>query len=475
MKEAPGPTPEALVACCEPEESKPMPARVTRAIERQRADALFKESVRVSLFDHQHKMPGDPQQLPAGIHDVTERPIRQAELNIGVQSTAVSTRPSPPIRGDDGANRRDCTRLLQLIANGSIRIKTIEDFRRIVSKYPGDPELLRIYAVRLAADNRTEDAAWAYARAATLFFSAGTIFKGWLCKLLEWRLHRPSREQLAEVQKTIMSASPQTGIDEFIKQLTAGERMAIFSRVKFVSLSAGKSVVPAGERLLRLYVVIAGILKEEGPGDGSELRIYQEMDCFGSSVQPSTGYPGIRSMTRVELMTISREHLLDAFHRFPSAERKLNLMYRPPEGRGPVAPQRTRKGERYLSKTFMNLRIPPLQAGEKSLVLKGFSHEISLTGISFIPEQHGRPDESDVTRNPASFIGREVYARILAEGISVEVQGQIVRMNEVLSNGDTFFCFNIKFAEVSPLVRSMLLTFAATASINLAPQAQLVR
>ena len=440
MKEAPGQTPEALVACCQPEESKPMPARVTRAIERQRADALFNESVRPSLLDHQHKMPGDPQQLHADIHDVTERPIRQAELNTGVQSTAVSTRPSPPIRGDDGANRRDCTRLLQLIANGSIRIETTEDFRRIVSKYPEDPELLRIYALRLAADNRTEDAAWTYARAAALFFGAGTLFKGWLCKLLEWRLQRPSRQQLAEVQKTIVTASPQTGIDEFIKKLTAGERMAIFSRVKFVSWPAGKSVVPAGERLLGLYVVIAGILKEEGPGDGSKLRIYQERDCFGFPVQPSAGHPGVRSMTRVELMTISREHLLDSFHRFPNVERKLKLLGRQSEGKGPAAPQSTRKGERYLNKTFMNLRIPPLQAGETSLVLKGCSHEISLTGISFIPEQHGRPDESEATRNPASFIGRKVYARILAEGISVEVQGQIVRINEVFDYGERFFC-----------------------------------
>jgi hypothetical protein len=451
-----------------------MTTRVTRALVRKQADALCNDGAHPRPFDIFRKMSGPPQQLPADIHGVTAPPIRQAEPNLSAKSAAGGTRPSPGIRGEEGINGRDCMRLLQLIANGSIRIEAIQDFRRIISKYPENPELLRIYAARLAADNRTEDAAWAFARAATLFFGAGTHFKGWLCKLLEWRLQRPSGEQLTEVQKTIMSASPQTGVDEFVQQLTSAERLAIFSKVKFVSVPAGKSILPAEEGRQGLYVVIAGVLKEEGPGDGSKPRIYQETNCFGFTAPPSACHPGVRSMTRAELMAISREHLLSTFRRFPNAERKLKLLYRPPEGKGkrPVAPQRTRKGERYLNRTFMSLRIPPLQAGGKSLVLKGFSHEISLTGISFIPEQHGRPDTSDIIQNAASFIGRKVYAGILAEGISVEVQGQVVRVNEVLNNGDRVFCFSIQFAEVSPLVRWMLFTFAANAGVDLPTRAQ---
>jgi hypothetical protein len=60
-----------------------------------------------------------------------------------------------------------------------------------------------------------------------------------------------------------------------------------------------------------------------------------------------------------------------------------------------------------------------------------------------------------------------VLARILAEGITVEVQGKIVRTDQVLMSGTKLVCFGIQFAELSPFVRWMVFTFAGNASINL--------
>jgi hypothetical protein len=115
----------------------------------------------------------------------------------------------------------------------------------------------------------------------------------------------------------------------------------------------------------------------------------------------------------------------------------------------------------------MSLSILPLQAHEPSLVLKGVSHEISVAGLCFIPEPENTPGMPGVMKTAPTFIGRKVNARIQAEGISVEVQGQIARKGRVVILGDQFPCFGIQFTDLSPLVRWMFFTFATHPSVNL--------
>ncbi len=380
---------------------------------------------------------------------------------------------SPDSQGDGGRSNRNQQNPLHHIPKGSIEIKNTESFRCIIDRCPEEPDLLRICAGRLASDHRVSEAVEAYVKAAALFLSRGMIFKGWLCNLLEWRLQKAPVERLKEAEKSIRNTTPRSGVDAFVKQLSWDERLAVFSRFRLISLPAGKSVISAGIGQQDLHIVVSGILKAAGVGqrvESTKPRILYETDLFGFSgpdEQPSGFHPGVMSVTRVELVKISGDRLLNTFRRHPNAEKTFQLLCHPTGGQRPIAPRRARKGERYPARTCMRLSILPLQAHEPQLILKGFSHEISVTGLCFIPEPDDIPGTPGVMKNAPTFIDRKVKAKIQAEGISVEVQGQIARKGHVVIHGDQLPCFGIQFANVSPLVRWILFTFATHPSVNL--------
>ena len=451
----------------------PMNRRVTRALVRQQVDTFLKQGMYQKARDLYQKMLGASPQLPPEVRSGIEGQMRQIELHATSTSgsaEADSGRSDSP--GSGGRRRSEISKLLENIADGSITIESTDAFRRILNQYPEEPELLRIYAGRLVSESRTGEAVTFYAGAAVLFFKAGMIFKGWLCKLLEWRIQKAGKEQLAGIQETIWKTPHRHPIDEFVKQLTWAERASVFSKFRLISLPKGQTVVAGGEGPRDLYIVVSGVLKEIGPDSKpkrSKSRMLSEGNFFGfsGSTIGAAAHSDVIAVARAELVKISREHLLSVIRRFPKVEQKLQLLYQKPEGKRSSAPERTRKGERYSIRTFMHLSILPLQPGEQPLVLKGFSHEISLTGVGFVPEQNGAAESSALLKSARSLIGRKVNAKILAEGISVEVQGQIVRANPVIVYGDKLLCFAVKFADLSPLVRWMLFTFAANASVHL--------
>jgi hypothetical protein len=400
-----------------------MTKRVARALLYQRADALMKEGVYHRARELYQNMLDSPQPLPPAVQSGIERRIRQID-------------------------------------------------QKMSADFPEEPDLLRICAGRLASDHRVSKAAEAYAKAAALFFSRGMIFKGWLCNLLDWRLQKAPAERLREAEKSIRDTNPRSGVDAFVKQLSWDERLAVFSRFRLISLPAGKSVISAGIGRQDLHIVVSGILKEEGAGqrpESAKPRILYETDFFGfrgPDEQPPVPHPDVIAVTRVELVKISGDRLLNTFRRHPNAEKTFQLLCHPTGGQRPIALRRARKGERYPARTCMRLRILPLQAHEPPLVLKGFSHEISVAGLCFIPEPTDIPGMPGVMRNAPTFIGRKVNATIQAEGISVEVQGQIARKGHVVICGEQLPCFGIQFADLSPLVRWFLFTFATHPSVN---------
>jgi hypothetical protein len=451
-----------------------MTKRVARALLYQRADAFMKEGAYRRARELYQNMLDSSKPLPPAVESGIERRIRQIDrkMSADVETARKDYPQSPDSQGDGGRSNRSQQNPPHPIPTGSIDIKNTESFRCILDRCPEEPDLLRICAGRLASDHRVSEAAAAYAKAAALFFGRGMIFKGWLCNLLEWRLQKAPAERLQEAEKRIRDTNPRSGVDAFVKQLTWDERLAVFSRFRLISLPAGKSVISAGIGQQDLHIVVSGILKEEGPGQRPESarpRIFFETDLFGfrgPDEQAPVPHPDVIAVTRVELVRISGDRLLNTFRRHPNAEKTFQLLCHPTGGQRHIAPRRARKGERYPARTCMRLRILPI-AHEPPLDLNGFSHEISVAGICFIPEPADIPGTPGVMRNAPTFIGRKVNATIQAEGISVEVQGQIARKGQVVIHGEQLPCFGIQFANLSPLVRWVLFTFATHPSVNL--------
>jgi hypothetical protein len=256
----------------------------------------------------------------------------------------------------------------EYIIDGSITVDSVEAFRGILKEFPGRPELLKMYADLLAARKRTYAAGQHYDQAAALFLNAGRLFSAWVCKLLQWQLHRPSRDQVLEFHQALGS-TPHNGapVDHFIMNLTPAERMAVFSKFDRIRAPAKKNILGTGERRDYLYLVVCGVLQEascEVPPQNPKFqheasRILWEADCFGDAYPFSEQLPAqsyVQATTRVELVAISRQHLICACGRFPGVERGLTHLWGFRFGKTKEStPQEVRKEKLYRIRTSMNV------------------------------------------------------------------------------------------------------------------------
>ncbi len=363
--------------------------------------------------------------------------------------------------------------LARRTAEGSIEIKNTGALHPILEQAPPDIDLLQIYDGRSASGHCTPDEVRFYAKAADLFFSRGLIFRGWLCKLMEWRIQGAPGEHLAKAEQTIRNASPRRGIDAFVKHLSRDERLAVFSKFRLISLPAGRTVISAKEHRHDLHIVVSGMLEEGGAGQRPHLSpppALKEGDFFGFgelAAQPPGDHPDIVSITRVELVKISADHLLSTFRSHPNALKKFRLFSHATGNRRPVGPETARKGARYPAQTVMVLRISPLQDHEIPLVLTGVLHEVSVGGLCFVPESNHVLDmSSELTKNAQAFVGRRGIVKILAEGISLQVPGQVARTGHVVIDGRERPCFGISLEGLSSMARWVFFTFVTLASGN---------
>jgi CRP-like cAMP-binding protein len=301
------------------------------------------------------------------------------------------------------------------------------------------------------------------------------ILKGWLCKLMEWRVQGPSREHLAATEETIRGANPKNGVDALVKHLTRDERLAVFSKFRLLSLPAGRTVASAGDNPQDLHIVVSGMLKEGGAGQRpqrSPPATLKEGDFFGFgglAAQPPGDHPDIDiiSITRVELVKISADHLSSTFRSHPNALKKFRLFSHATGSRRPVGPETARKGARYPAQTVMVFRISPLQAHESPLVLTGVLYEVSVGGLCFVPDADRVPGmSSDLMNNAQTFVGRRGIVKVLAEGISLQVPGQIARTGHVVVDGAHLPCFEISLKGLSSLARWVFLTLVTHATVN---------
>jgi hypothetical protein len=225
------------------------------------------------------------------------------------------------------------------IIDGSIMIESVEAFRSILKEYPGRPELLKKYADLLLVNKRTYVAGLHYDQSADLFLNAGRLFAAWVCRLLQWQLSPPPRDKFLEFHQALGS-TPHNGapVDQFIKNLTSAERMAVFSKFCRMHAPANKTILAAGDRRTHLYFVVSGVLQEtshdvrlEKPkARNEESRILWEADCFGD-VYPFSETPPVQycvhTRTRAELVTISRQELIRVCSRFPGVAEGLRRLW----------------------------------------------------------------------------------------------------------------------------------------------------
>lgn len=366
--------------------------------------------------------------------------------------------------------------IADFIIDGSIVIDSLEAFSRILKEFPGRPELLRMHADMLVAGRLQAAAVKQYNRAARLFLDSGRLLQAWVAKILQWQVQRPSRDQLLEFHRAIQS-TPHNGApaDDFIQHFDPMERMAVFSCFRLICTPAGKTVLKAGRRRADLYLVVSGVLKEscyemlshKARFRREACRVLWEADSFGEVYPFSEDnpiQPHVVATTRSELLVISRSCLIRACNSHSGVESGVIRLcgIRSKKKAEPTSSE-VRKGMRFSIPIDISVEVLPASKNEPPIIMKGYCQDLSVSGVSFIPEGNGTHPNPGGPVTVEDLINRRVRVTLPADDFSMAISGQIVRKRNVVVKGLRIQSLGIQFAKMPPRLRGAFFALAESA------------
>jgi CRP-like cAMP-binding protein len=363
--------------------------------------------------------------------------------------------------------------LPDFILEGSITINSVDAFNSILRLFPAMPELIRMQADLLAGRNHREAAASHYDQAARLFLCSGKLLQAIVAKVLEWRIIRPSRQSMLKFHLAVeVAAHVESPLDRFLQGLVPQERMAVFAQFERFWVSAGQAVKKPGDPENSLYLIVSGKLKEslfqtvdQKPGIRRESnRLLTDGDLFGEIYplhEAALSKSFVDAVARSELVSIPKRRLIQICWKYPKVEQGVIRLCRlRAETRSESLSDLARKGERYPVPAAMSVQIMPRNEKEKSIVLNGYTQDLSVSGMSFIVETDCLDGSPDLSAMALDIAERKASVTLAAKEISITITGQVIRCRRAVVNGNRTLVLGIQFAEIPPRLRGAFFSIA---------------
>lgn len=355
--------------------------------------------------------------------------------------------------------------IVKRVIDGSVTIDSVEEFEHIVRIFPDDPGVYRAFADLLAEKKSLDAAASAYRRASRLFLDLGMLLQAMVAKILEWRIvqpsHREGRAFYWAIQATI---HPEFPVGDFISNLTYPELVAVMVNLIRVRFPADKIVKSAGDPAQDLFFVVSGglretrhdILAEQGEGKESPPIDLAANDCFGD-IYPlesrKMSESEVKTVTRVELVKISRERLMEICQKYTNIERGLERLYAAHfQDDGEKAPRMVRKMTRHQLPTRVRLNIYSQESNSNPVLVEGFTEDISLGGACLLLGDRYRTGPAELLKGKK--VGVEID--LPKADLQVHVPGFIVWSKDVSSEEEKTTAVGVEFSELSEEDRAAL-------------------
>jgi hypothetical protein len=357
------------------------------------------------------------------------------------------------------------------IIDGSIKIDSTSEFENVLQIFPNDPALLRSYGDLLIVKNRPDVAAQSYGKAARLFIDSGMTLQAIVSKSLQWKICPPLdpneiRQFFFMIKKAGYHEIP---VNAFFHRLEYQAMVAILFPLVKIRLPAGRIVKKAGDEEKHLYFIISGALRAttyqpvEANGDTvykkSALHL-SENDFFGAvypfeEKQLSKSY--VETITQTELIKIPKINLMKVCVKYPEVEEALIDLFGSQSGIEEKEDFRIdRIGDRQEIPIKVHLQIHPQSNNEQPLSLSGYSRDISIGGICVVlnSEYRSIPSFEDCVK------GAGVQISLPKEELSLNVKGTVIWSRRINFEDETTVALGMRFQEMSPKARGMLLGFA---------------
>ena len=360
--------------------------------------------------------------------------------------------------------------IAEQIIDGSITIKSIEEFKSILKIFPNDAALQKAYSNLLQQKNQPDAAVKSYDRAAQLFIEAGKILQAIDSKMLQWKIKPPTPQEAQLFYSALRKGSYyESSLKTFFNRLTYPEMVSFVSKLIRTELSPGKMIKKAGEEEKDLYFVVSGNLKETifVPLRKGEDSLYRKRASFLSENQffgdvypfkeenRSKSY--IEASTRVELVRITKSNLIKICEKHPNIEMGLIDLYkvRKQNGNDSVL-EKVRKVGRHQLPLKINLHIYTNANQKEPLIIDGYSRDVSIGGLCVILDGKYR-SISAISKNIKEA---KIEMSLPEEELVLKVAGSIVWSREFSWKKKKIVALGFRFKDMSPKFKGMFFMMA---------------
>ncbi len=364
------------------------------------------------------------------------------------------------------AKNRIDPRIVDQIAEGSLVIDNANDFNKLLGAFPDRPEAHRSHADFLFRKKKFFEAGIAYRKASALYLESGQTLQGLAAAMNKWEIVKPlSREIRALFLAIHKRDSHATVIAECCAKMSYPEMNAIFKVAHLHKLAAGEVFSRPDEPANRISFVVSGRI-EMVPADGGKKKdkggLFDANDFFGRIYpfdREEKNAATYRAIFPTELIILDRMDLMSICAEHPDVETGLRNLIADTH----IAPEKkpaiyNRKTSRQDLAITLGVEIYPDEAGRSPYIFKGFSSDMSLGGVCLVLD----PKYRDLPAG--NLIGRIAKLRISLpdESVGLNIFGTMAWRKKIELDGEPTTMLGIKFNEMPPRLRGLLIVFANT-------------
>lgn len=362
----------------------------------------------------------------------------------------------------DRIDRQDS--VVNRIIDGSITIDSVEEFEDLLKAFPNDPRLHRVFADRLL-EEKSINAAEEYKTSAKLFIDAGMPLQAIACKIFEWRIIKPSKEDGLALHSALCECNPQNiEVQKFFTKLAYEEMIALMAKIVPHNYPANTMLRKFGDEENELCFIVSGALEETRYHRLEADKKVQkkattnliESDIFGDIYpfdEDKLSESDIESITHIELLKISRLKLTALCQEHSN----LNLLMRNLckfrfDANRERYSKTVRKGIRHQLPMQVNLKIFQEEIGKPPLNLSGFTDDISLGGTCVVlGAKYQIGNIRDLTGKNV-----KIQMSLPIESIHLNILGIIVWGKEIPVEGKKTAIVGVQFKEINQVDRGIL-------------------
>lgn len=355
------------------------------------------------------------------------------------------------------------------IVDGSITIDSISEFRSILRIFPNDAALHRVFADLLVRKKSFEAAMRSYSKAATLNIESGMMLQAIICKILEWRLKKPTRQRAQRFYRSLSGGKyHQTPLNVFINSLSFTEFTALVNQMTRVRMAAGRTVRKIGDRETDLYLIVTGNLKattllplngnQEGPP--KTIVYLSENDFFGDiypydSEKISQAF--VETITAAELVKISKVKLKRICKKYPNIELGLIDLFKARSEIGAESLLRkVRLIDRHKLPIKIDLQIYPGKSGDHTIVLDGYTRDVSIGGMCIVLDAK----YAHVPSMYQDIKNARIQISMPGDAMKISVVGKIVWRKQVSAEDQKTVALGIQYQNMTPKLSGLLVVLA---------------